>query len=58
MRHGWKTRIDERMYFEQKRFEREEHQRMFDFLESKLQAEISMFQADLQQKERFHHETH
>jgi len=58
MRHGWKTRIDERMYFEQKRFERDERQQVVEFLRSKLKAEIEMFKAELDQRERWNHETH
>jgi len=34
MRKGWKTRIDERTYFENKRYEREERQQMIALIKN------------------------
>lgn len=40
MRHGWKTRIDERRYFENKRFEREQKEIFFTMVRERLNAEM------------------
>ncbi len=37
MRHGWKTRIEERRYFEEKKQQREERQ----YLLTKMEADVS-----------------
>jgi hypothetical protein len=58
MRHGWKTRIDERIYFENKRYEREERQQFLNLMRMEIESKMSMFSAELAQRERFHNETH
>ena len=54
MRKGWKTRIDERRYFENKKEEREEKSAVRQFVMQRMQADlqeqIAMMKAN--------HETH
>lgn len=42
MRHGWKTRIDERQYFENKRYEREERQQIIQLMKMKMEQELAI----------------
>ena len=42
MRHGWKTRMDERRYFENKKQEREEKQAIMEFMRSKMEQQWEM----------------
>jgi hypothetical protein len=52
MRHGWKTRMDERIYFEQKRYEREERQQMIQLFQQKVQQDLQLAIAQMEQDER------
>jgi hypothetical protein len=52
MRHGWKTRMDERIYFENKRFEREERQQMFQLFQAKLHQDMSLAIAQMEHESR------
>ncbi len=42
MRHGWKLRIEERKYFENKKKEREENQMILEFMQTKMKAQWEM----------------
>lgn len=42
MRHGWKTRMDERRYFELKKQEREEKQAIMEFMRAKMEQQWEM----------------
>jgi hypothetical protein len=42
MRHGWKTRMDERRYFELKKQEREEKQAIMEFMKMKMEQQWEM----------------
>ena len=42
MRHGWKTRIEERKYFERKKQEREEKQAILEFMREKMEQQWEM----------------
>jgi len=42
MRHGWKTRMDERRYFENKKQEREEKQAIMEFMRAKMEQQWEM----------------
>jgi len=42
MKKGWKTRIDERIYFEEKKKEQEEFAMMRKFMNQKMEHEIQM----------------
>ena len=42
MRHGWKIRMDERQYFESKRYEREERQQMMQLIQMKMHQDLSL----------------
>jgi hypothetical protein len=50
MRHGWKTRMDERVYFESKRFEREERQQMMQLIQLKMQQDLSLAVAQMERE--------
>ena len=52
MRHGWKTRIDERKYFENKKAEREEKQRILEFMREKLEDQWEMARKQVLLSER------
>lgn len=52
MRHGWKIRMDERQYFESKRYEREERQQMLQLIKMKMDQDLSIEAAKLAQRER------
>jgi len=39
MKHGWKTRIDERVYFERKKAEREERAAIMELVKMKFEQE-------------------
>ena len=52
MRHGWKTRMDERQYFESKRYEREERQQMMALFKMKLEQDLQLEVAKMAQRER------
>lgn len=56
MMKGWKTRMDEREYFENKRFEREERQAMLQLMKMKLDQDLSLAVARMEREVR--HETH
>ena len=58
MRKGWKVRIDEREYFENKRFEREERQAMLQLMKMKMDQDLSLAVARLEQDVRMRNETH
>jgi hypothetical protein len=42
MRKGWKTRIEERRYFEEKKKEQEEFAMMRKFMQQKMEHDIQM----------------
>lgn len=42
MRKGWKTRIEERRYFEEKKKEQEEFAMMRQFMQQKMEHEIQI----------------
>lgn len=42
MRHGWKTRIDERRYFEEKKKEQEELAMMRIFMRQKMEHDLRL----------------
>ena len=52
MRHGWKTRIDERKYFENKKAEREEKQEILEFMRKKMEGQWEMAQKQVLLSER------
>ena len=54
MRHGWKTRMDERQYFETKRYEREERQQMMQLIKMKMDQDLSLVVAKMQQEKEMH----
>ena len=54
MRKGWKTRIEERRYFENKKDEREEKAAMRQFVMQRMQAEFQERIAEM----KANHETH
>lgn len=41
MRHGWKTRIEERRYFEEKKQEREEKQILMTMVRRKMEHDFN-----------------
>ncbi len=47
MRKGWKTRIEERRYFEHKKEEREEKAAMRHFVMQRMQADIEQRLAEM-----------
>lgn len=58
MRHGWKTRMDERVYFEQKRYEREERQQLINLMRRKVESEIAVEIEKMHKGSMWNHETH
>jgi hypothetical protein len=54
MRHGWKTRMDERQYFESKRYEREERQQMMQLIQMKMHQDLSLEMLKMQQEKEVH----
>lgn len=52
MRKGWKTRMDERNYFENKRYERQERIHIMQLIKMKMDQELAVEVAKLDQKER------
>jgi hypothetical protein len=54
MRHGWKTRMDERQYFESKRYECEERQQMMQLIRMKMDQDLSLAVAKMQQEKEMH----
>lgn len=54
MRKGWKTRIDERRYFENKKEEREEKAAVRQFVMQRMQADLEQRIAEMKEN----HETH
>ena len=54
MRHGWKTRIDERKYFENKRYEREERLHIISLMQRKLDQELAIAVAKLEKDKEIH----
>lgn len=52
MRKGWKTRMDERNYFENKRNERNERQHIMALIKMKMDQELALEVAKLEQRER------
>lgn len=54
MRKGWKTRMDERSYFEIKRYEREERLHMLQLIKMKMDQDLSLAVAKMQQEKEMH----
>jgi hypothetical protein len=54
MRHGWKTRIDERRYFENKRSEREERQQVLALIREKMRHEYETEMARYEKERGVH----
>lgn len=54
MRHGWKLRIEERKYFENKRYEREERLQIMSLLQRKLDQDLALAVAHLQKEKEIH----
>ena len=54
MRHGWKTRIAERIYFEKKMSDREEKIAFRKIMEMKVREDIE----EIKRKGMWSHETH
>lgn len=54
MRHGWKIRMDERQYFENKRYEREERQQMMQLIKMKIDQDLQLAVARMQQEKEVH----
>ena len=54
MRHGWKTRMDERQYFETKRYEREERQHIMQLIQLKMQQDLSLAIAKMEREKEVH----
>ena len=54
MRHGWKTRMDERQYFESKKYEREERQQMMQLIKMKMDQDHQLAVAKMQQEKEMH----
>lgn len=52
MRHGWKTRMDERRYFENKKQEREEKQAIMEFMRAKMEQQWEMANQQVRLTER------
>lgn len=49
MRHGWKIRIDERMYFENKKQERQERIEIMNMLRKKVELEMMAHLNDMKE---------
>lgn len=54
MRHGWKTRMDERQYFENKRYEREERQQMMELIRMKMHQDLQLAVAQMEKERGVH----
>ena len=54
MGHGWKVRVAERTYFERKRYEREERQQMLSLIRSKMDQDLQLAVARMQQEKEVH----
>lgn len=54
MRKGWKIRIDERMYFESKRHEREERLHILQLLKMKMDQDLAIEVAKMQREKEVH----
>lgn len=54
MRHGWKTRMDERQYFESKRYEREERQHIMQLLKLKMDQDLALAVAKMEREREVH----
>lgn len=54
MRKGWKTRFDEREYFENKRFAREERQHILQLIQMKMHQDLALEVAKMEKS----YETH
>lgn len=54
MRKGWKTRIEERQYFENKRHERQERQHIMQLIKMKMEQDLAIEVARMERN----HETH
>lgn len=50
MRKGWKTRMDERQYFENKRYERQERQYMMQLIKMKMDQDLAIEVAKLRDR--------
>ena len=49
MRHGWKTRIEERKYFEEKKQMREEKVVLLNMVRRKMEAEYQLHMQELKE---------
>lgn len=58
MRKGWKTRIDERKYFENKQEEREAKAAFMQMARAKLTQEIMQMNAEMKRELGEKYETH
>ena len=54
MRHGWKTRMDERQYFESKRYERQERQHIMQLIKMKMDQDLAIEVAKLEKEKGVH----
>lgn len=54
MRHGWKTRMDERQYFENKRYEREEKQHIMQLIKMKVSQDLADTLEQIKKHEDIH----
>jgi hypothetical protein len=54
MTKGWKTRIEERRYFETKRYEREERLQIMSFIRMKMDQDLSLAIAKMQHEKEMH----
>ena len=54
MRHGWKNRIDERRYFENKRQEREERQQVMALIHAKMKQAFEDEMRELEKEQGVH----
>ena len=54
MRHGWKNRIDERQYFEEKKAHREERQQVLALIREKMKYEYETEMARYEKERGIH----
>ena len=54
MRHGWKNRIDERKYFEEKKTHREERQQFLVLIKERMQQEYETEMARYDKEQGVH----
>lgn len=54
MRHGWKNRIEERLYFENKRYEREERQQVIQLIKMKMEQDLAVAVARMEREKGIH----